>query len=865
MPLAASEKVGRYEILALIGKGGMGEVYKAHDPAAGRDVAVKIGHARFSDRFSREAKAVAALNHPNICTLYDVGPDYLVMEYVEGPTLAERIERGPIPLAEAMEIAQQMAAGLEEAHQNGIVHRDFKPGNVKVKPNGAVKVLDFGLAKQGRDREAAVHPVEDSPTITVAATQAGTLMGTAGYMSPEQARAETVDKRADVWAFGVVLWEMLAGRRLFEGKTTSDVLAAVIRDEPDLRRVPAKVRPLLRRCLEKDPARRLRDIGDVMGIVESTPEVPPASQRLVWTLGAAAIVFLLIAAALAFFHFQEKPLEAHVITTSILPPDNTSFDSNPPVLSPDGRRIVFGARGADGKTQFWLHSLDAVTARPLVGTENAQFPFWSPDNRAIGFFADGKLKRMEITGTPALSLAEAPVPRGGSWSTRDVIVFAPQFQGPLQRVTAAGGTTAPVTTLASIEAHRFPWFLPDGRHFLFEAATGTLRGAILHTGALDSREVKTVGPTTYNVVYAGGYLLYLRENTLMAQPFDEKRLATAGEAVPLAEQVRSVGGVGLFSVSPAGLLVYQQEEAAASWRLTWFDRGGNPVGTLGDAGDSESVEFSPDHKSAAVVTRLRQNADLYIYDLRRGLPTRFTFSPTVASERFSSGRVNENAVWSPDGKSIVYRSNEKGPVDLYRKAADGSGSERLLYADGAPKVPISLSPDGRFLLFYRIDPKTLRDIWVLPLDNPSKPYPWLATPSNERFAKFSPDGRWVAYESDESGRYEIYVGPFPGPGGKRQISAGGGELPRWRADGKEILYAAPNGKLMAAEVSIKGAGIEVGTITPLGVPVTLNRLNYYSYDVSADGQRFLVAVPVEQKSAAPLTLVQNWTALLKKK
>jgi serine/threonine protein kinase len=847
MPLAASEKVGRYEILALIGKGGMGEVYKAHDPAAGRDVAVKFAHERFSDRFSREAKAVAALNHPNICTLYDVGPNYLVMEYVEGPTLADRIEQGPIPLAEALEIARQMAVALEEAHQNGVVHRDFKPSNVKLKPNGAVKVLDFGLAKQSRDREAVVHPVEDSPTITVAATQAGTLMGTAAYMSPEQARAETVDKRADVWAFGVVLWEMLAGRRLFEGKTTSDVLAAVIRDEPDWSRVPAKVRPLLKRCLEKDPQRRLRDIGDVMGIVESTPEVPPASQRLVWTVGAAAIVFLLIAATLAFFHFREKPPEAHLITTSILPPDNTSFDSNPPVLSPDGGRLVFGARGADGKTQLWLRSLDAVTAHPLVGTENAQFPFWSPDNRAIGFFADGKLKRMEITGTPALSLAEAPVPRGGSWSTQDVIVFAPNMVGALQRVTAAGGTTALATTLASIEGHRFPWFLPDGRHFLFEAATGTGRGATLHMGALDSPEVKTVGPASFNVVYAGGYLLYLRENTLMVQPFDEKRLATAGEAVPLAEHVRSVAGVGLFSVSPAGLLVYQQEESAASWRLTSFDRGGKPLGTLGDPGDSESVEFSPDHKSAAVVTRLRQNVDLYIYDLKRGLPTRFTFSPTV----------NNYAVWSPDGKSVVYRSNEKGQFDLYRKAADGSGSERLLYGDGTAKVPTSWSPDGRFLLFYRIDPKAQRDIWVLALDNPPKPYPWLATPSNERFAKFSPDGHWVAYESDESGRYEICVAPFPGPGGKRQISAGGGELPRWRADGKEILYAAPNGKLMAAEVSIKGEGIEVGTITPLSVPVTLNPLNGYSYDVSADGQRFLVAAPIEQKSTAPLTLVQN--------
>jgi Tol biopolymer transport system component len=836
----------------------MGEVYKAHDPAAGRDVAVKISHAQFSDRFGREARAVAALNHPNICTLYDVGPDYLVMEYVEGPTLADRIELGPIQLAEALEITRQMAAALEEAHQSGVVHRDFKPANVKLKANGAVKVLDFGLAKQSRDREALVHPVEDSPTITAAATQAGTLIGTAAYMSPEQARAETVDKRADVWAFGVVLWEMLAGRRLFQGKTTSDVLSAVIRDEPDLSEVPAKVRPLLKRCLEKDPQRRLRDIGDAMGIVESTHEVKPASLRLVWTLAAVAGMFMVGLAALALVHFREKLPEARAITTSIDPPENTTFDFargfNPPVLSPDGRHIVFSARTTDGKRQLWLRPLDAATAQPLAGTENAFLPFWSPDSRSIGFF-DGKLKRMDITGATALTLADAPNPRGASWSMQDVIVFAPNL-GPLRRVAAGGGTPTSVIAVAQYtDSDRFPWFLPDGRHFLFETV-GVAGTVVSRIGALDSSKAPTLaGPTNYGVVYTDGYLLYLRENTLMAQPFDEKGLDTKGEAVPVAEHLYSSsisgGSVGAFSVSREGLLAYVQG-AAASQQLTWYDRGGKEVGRVGDPFDIGSVELSPDHKAVAV-DRLEQTIDLWIYNVAQGLRNRLTFSP--AADQFP--------IWSPDGKSIVYRSNPKGRFDLYRKAADGTGNEEPLYADGVTKIPTGWSPDGRLLLFYRIDPKTQDDIWVLPLDNLSKPYPWLATSSNERWAKFSPDGRWLAYESDESGRYEIYVAPFPGPGGKRQISAGGGYSPRWRADGKEIFYGAPNEKMMAAEVSIKGTTIEVGTVRTLGVPVFLRQP--YAYDVSADGERFLVAVPLELKSAATLTLIQNWTALLKKK
>jgi eukaryotic-like serine/threonine-protein kinase len=650
------------------------------------------------------------------------------------------------------------------------------------------------------------------------------------------------------------LWEMLAGRRLFEGKTTSDVLAAVIRDEPDLECVPVKVRPLLKRCLEKDPARRLRDIGDAMGIVESTAET--ATARITWAAWAVAALFILAFVALAFVHFRETPPEARVTTTSILPPENTNFDFGggliPAALSPDGRWIVFGAHGTDGKTQLWLRPLDASTAQLLAGTENARFPFWSPDSRSIGFFAEGKLKRLDVRGGPALPLADAPTPRGGSWGMQGVIVFGPNNAGPLQRIAAGGGTPARATAVSNNDSgHTFPWFLPDGRHFLF-AAVKLTGGIDLRIGDIDTLEVKNLGRGNSNAVYAGGYLLYLRESTLMAQAFDEQRWATIGEPEPIAEQVWSARGTfdrGSFSVSRTGQLAYYQGPAD-SQQLTWFDRVGRRVGTLGEPGDYTSAEISPDGKRVAVIRHLH----MWIYDVARGLPTRFTFSP-------ASDGVG---IWSPDGKNIIYRSNAKGLFDLYRKAADGTGTEDLLYADDASKTPGSWSPDGRLLLFYRLDPKTQRDIWILPLDNPSKAYAWLAMPYDERLARFSPNGRWVAYESNESGRYEIYGAPFPGPGGKRQISAGGGELPRWRADNKEIFYVAPDGKLMAAEVSIKGSSIDVGAIRPLGIPVILNG-PYPFYDVAADGQRFLVAAPHEQQSSTPLTLVQNWTALLKKK
>jgi serine/threonine protein kinase len=856
MPLSAGDQLGPYEILAPLGAGGMGEVYRAHDTRLRRDVALKISAERFSERFEKEARAIAALNHPNVCTLHDIGPNYLVMELVEGQTLAERLKQGAIPLDEALIIAKQIADALEAAHEKGITHRDLKPGNIILKPDGVVKVLDFGLAKMGGT--PAVQS-ENSPTLTVGATQAGVILGTAAYMAPEQARGKEVDRRADIWAFGVVLYETLTAHKLFHGDDLSEVLASVIKDEPKLERVPAKVQRLLRSCLQKDPKQRLQAIGDWRLLLEEAPGAAKQSSHG-WLGWAVAAVVALALAALAYVHFREIPPEARLLSTTILPPEgaifNFSSDNNPPAISPDGRRIVFGAR-LGGKSQLWVRPLESPVAQPLAGTENATFPFWSPDSRSVAFFADRKLKRIDVAGGPALTIADVITARGGAWSPDGVIVYCPSNTSALQRVAAGGGTPSPATTLAAANdhSHHFPWFLPDGRHFLFEdQLQQASNDVVLRIASLDSKEVTTLGPANSNAVYAQGYLLFLRERTLMAQPFDVQHLATTGDALPIGERVEralGAGAVGVFSVSRDGLLAYQTGSGGSGSQLTWFERGGKPVGMLGEPGDINSLEFSPDRKSVAVSL----SADLWIYEVARGLRTRFTFNPSVEN----------NPVWSLDGRRIIYDSNQKGRFDLYRKSADLNGTEEVLYEDAADKVPTSLSLDGKFLLFQRDDPKTFADIWVLPLtpDAPgAKPFLFLKTPFHEGFARFSPDGKWVAYESDESKRLEIYVAPFPGPGGKRQISTAGGTFPSWRDDGKELFYVTPDGTLMAAEVAVKGSSIEVGAIRSLGIPTARGRGRMY--DVSADGQRFLVPTPLEQKSPAPLTLVYNWPLLLKK-
>jgi serine/threonine protein kinase len=844
-----SRRLGPYELIALVGTGGMGEVWRARDTRLNREVAIKFSQAQFSDRFQREANAIAALNHPNICTLFDVGPNYLVMEYVEGEDL-----KGPVPLDRTLEIAGQIAAALEAAHEKGIVHRDLKPGNIKVKPDGSVKVLDFGLAKSAVE-SAEVTP--DSPTLL---SGTGMILGTAGYMSPEQAKGKEADKRADIFAFGVVLYELVTGQRLFRGETVSETLAAVIKDEPDLTRAPPKVRRVLKACLEKEPKKRLRDIGDWARLLEEPPQGAAPTGWLAWV---AAGILALGLGALSIIYFREKSVQMPVVRFSIQPPENATFSpaygvSPLPAVSPDGQRITFAAHIHDGKTQLWVRQLDSLNAQPLPGTDNASFPFWSPDGKSIGFFANGKLNRIDANGGPLLALADATGnARGGSWSSQGVIVFAPNSTGVLRKVSAGGGAVSDAGKLSPGEpSQRWPWFLPDGKHFLFAAGLAGLSRKAIRVGTLELTESTKLLDADSEAIYSAGHLLFLRGDTLMGQTFDPRNLRLSGEALPVVEHIQSGQNTSLggFSASVSGLLAYAA--GGAEFELGWFDRKGNRIGPLGEPAQFDRLNLSPDRKNLAVSITTGSNTDIWLSDVARGLRARFTFDPATELE----------AVWSPDGRTIVFSSSRKGHLDLYRRSANGSGAEEPLYIDNLEKHPTSISPDGKFLLYHTTgDPKTANDLWILPdpMGTPgaAKPYPFLKSQSNEANGQFSPDGHWIAYSSDETGRYETYVAPFLGSGGKRQISTSGGAFPRWRADGKEIFYIAPDQKLMAAEIAFKDGGIQTGEVRPLFGALSIGV--GYQFDVSLDGQRILAITPRENASES-LTIVQNWPAGLKK-
>ena len=860
------ETIAHYRITAKIGEGGMGEVYRATDTKLDRDVALKILPQSFASdadrmaRFEREAKVLASLNHPNIAQIYGVEHRALVMELVEGETL-----KGPLPLDTALDYASQIANALEAAHEKGIVHRDLKPANIKVTPQGVVKVLDFGLAAISQISPSDGSSPANSPTLTISPTMAGMILGTAAYMSPEQARGKVVDKRADIWAFGVVLYEVLTGDHLFKGDDLTETLASVVKEQPDLGKAPLEVHRLLRKCLEKDPRKRLRDIGDAWELLEAPPAPEQAASSRPWTgrIGwIAAAVLALALGALTGQRFLRPPVGQQVLRFAVPAPENTRF-LGAPAISPDGRSLAFIA-GTGDRFELWVRDLDSLSARPFAGTEGARNPFWSPNSRAIAFFAQGKLRRVDAAGGSVLTLCDGGPSPTGSWGSRDVILFSRSLSSGLFSVPAAGGNATTVTTPEKTTTHMFPWFLPDGRHFLYKSLQERLI-YMADLGAGDGlkarREIQRLQGSAYSgTVYAPpGFLMFLRDRTLMALPFDLDNGQLAGDAVPLVE------GLDLFSVSQNGVLAYAASGSLAGrgTQLTWFDRAGKADGTVGMPAGINWPAISPDggrvvHDASDPRT---VSVDVWVHDLARGTESRFTFGPDTSNF----------PVWSPDGRNIAFRRISQGKAELFQRAVDGA-MEQLLDDSVPDRRADDWSRDGQYIIEEVTDPKTKQDIWVLPLTDgkPGKPFPFLQSPFNETHAKLSPNGKWLAYGSDETNRDEVYVQEFAvspagrssAGGGKWQISTSGGSRPIWSRDGRELFFIGADQKMMTVD-------IKSGPKLDPGAPKTLFETRFggsidHWFDVGKDG-RFLIPTRLAPATASePMTVVVNWAAILKK-
>jgi serine/threonine protein kinase/Tol biopolymer transport system component len=869
----------------------MGEVWRAEDTKLGRQVALKVlpgdvaGDRERLARFEREAKVLASLNHPNIATLYglesvetaadETGTTLLVMELVDGDDLSDRIRRGAMPVGQAAAVALQIAEALEAAHEQGIVHRDLKPANVKIRPDGAVKVLDFGLAKAW-ESESADHSLSLSPTMTQHATAAGIILGTAGYMAPEQASGSAADRRADIWAFGVVLWEMLTGDKLFEGETVSHVLASVLKDEPDLDALPDDVPPtiveLIERCLRKNPKTRIQAMGDVRIALEeylANPDTATAStgsdsasatSSVGWRrwLPWAACAALGVALILSVVFGLEK--DRTVVKATIPPPEGRDFDlraaaPGPAVVSPDGRRLAYTAVDEDGESRIFVRNLDASDAYALSGTEGAQFPFWAPDSRWLGFFTqpDDLLRKIDTTGGPPITLCPASNGKGGSWSPEGVIVFAPNAGSGIHQISSAGGEPVEITTrdLDRHNSHRLPWFLPDGRHFLFTARGINNDDSAVMIGSLDGDEPRELLRSLSQAAYAQGQLLFVRDNTLMTQGFDPEEMTLIDEAVPLAEEVLVIPGAALavFGVSQNGVLAYQTGDAVAETILEWRDRSGRPTGVLGDPALYRVAALSPDDRYAAAQAVDPEGGayDLWIYEIERNIRTRFTFD--------ANGDVAP--VWSPDGNQIYFASNRGGNFSVYRKPLSGVGEVELIHDLGSNSFPESASPDGRYLSVLTAGEGSGGDIHLIDLGDGNQAAPFRVTEFNEGGTAISPDGRWIAFHSDESGDFEVFVTTFPTAGRKWQISTANGVYPDWRADGREIVYSDFAGNLVSVEVDGSGESFDVGPSETLFLNESPEQGGPH-FSIAADAERFLVVPGVTQQADTLLHLVVNW-------
>jgi Tol biopolymer transport system component len=888
--LTAGTRLGPYEILAPLGAGGMGEVYRARDTRLERTVAVKVLPQHLSSspevrrRFEREAKTISQLSHPHICALYDVGREgeneYLVMELLEGDTLSDRLGKGPLPLEQTLRYGVEIADALDKAHRQGIVHRDLKPGNVMLTRSG-VKLLDLGLAKALHSPSGSGVGGEGLTSLPTqqGLTQEGTILGTFQYMAPEQLEGKDADARTDVFAFGTVLYEMATGRKAFSGGSQASLISAIMQnDPPPISSVqpasPPALDRIVRTCLAKDPEERWQSASDLKrelrwigegsqaGAAAATAIAPrrKVGSRLAWS-----IALLCAAASLALLvpFLRSRGVRPQTMHSFLLPPEKTTFEltgdeSAPPALSPDGEKVVYGASG-----KLWVHSLSTGAATALASTERGQFPFWSPDSRSIGFFAGGKLKTTETSGGAVQVVCDAPTPRGGSWSRGGVIVFAPDYRGGLSSVPAGGGVPVEVTKLdAKLHTtHRWPWFLPDAKHFLYLAAnhlTPRSTDSGTYVGSLDGGEPRRILPGSTSALSVPGWMLSVRDGNLMATPFDEKSLALGGPGVRVAAEVNVDSGVwrGVFTASRTGVLAYQVARQGSGGQLEWRDSSGRVLSTIGDRTESFSLRLSPDGRRASVIEG-DPNSDIWIYELDRGVRTRLT----------TSAMVLPSPVWSQDGSELMFVGGsgvaEKPEYILAIIPAYGSGEKKVVVRTAERIEATDWSRDGRYALYDR-GSVGMADIWAVALAEPDKPFPLVQSPFLDTTGVFSPDGRWVAYVSQQTGRFEVYVTAFPGGGARYQVSGSGGIQPAWSADGKTLYFVTLDRELMAVDVDGRGARFEIK------VPRSLFRVNLFvgpriasAYAVTADGKRVLVNSAGD--AAEPrVALVADWTPGLTK-
>ncbi len=872
MELSVGERLGPYEIVELIGNGGMGEVYRARDSRLGRDVAIKVSSQRFSERFEREARVVASLNHPNICHLYDIGPNYLVMELVEG-----NAPKGPLPLETALNYARQIASGLEAAHEKGVVHRDLKPANIKITPEGVVKVLDFGLAKQGPEEDAS-SAGEDSPTLSMAGTQAGVILGTAGYMSPEQARGKRVDKRADIWAFGVVLYEMLMGQRLFQGEDASHTMAAVIMQEPKLDTVPIQVRGLLRRCLEKDPKKRLRDIADAMPMVDDSLGPIPAAHKEVkartWLWPAIAGALVVALATVSATHFREKPVERPLVRLDVdlgsdvsLVPMNDGDSSV--ILSPDGTRLAYLAGNPQS---LFIRRLDQPKATEVPGSRGAVAPFFSPDGQWLGFYARGRLNKISVEGGSAVPLTDSSFSaHGASWGEDGGIVLLLGLGKGLGRIPATGGAPTPLTDLANGEVvHAYPNVLPGGKAVLFVPIASPSNPDTVTIDVVtiaDHRRKTLVRGGTSPHYLSSGHLLYTNRSTLFAIPFDAEKLETHGAPVRIADDVAFyLAGNGThFDVSRDGTLIYRKsgtDAAAGPMTVQWVDAAGKRELLLAKPAAYSAPHLSPDGKRLAVTIADESGRSIWIYDQARDSMARLT----------STG-FNDAPQWTPDGRYIVFLSVGNG---ILWTRSDGAGQPQPLLPSKSALIPWSFTPDGKRLAYF----ENRGQIWTLPVEEKDgqlkagQPEQFLQSQFSDQLPAFSPDGHWLAYQSNESGRPEVYVRPFPPPasgqGGKWQISNSGGGMPSWSPNGRDLLYVnRVADQMMAVTYTVRGDVFQPEKprvwIAKLGNAILGNT----SMSLSPDGKRVALLTPVDTpetpKPEHEIVFLQNFSDELRRR